>query len=86
MTVGINEVFDNVVKYLKRNYPKVKDISMPYCVLTTDSDGTEEYYRAEVHFQIGGAIYTKTAILKASAETGKVYWFQEGFTWKFWIP
>ena len=86
MTVGINEVFDNVVKYVKRNYPDVENVTMPYCVLTEEIDKKEKYYRAEVHFKISKEALAKTAVLKANAENGKVYWFKEGFTWKFWTP
>ena len=84
MSAGINEVLDNVVRYLKRTYPNVANVSMPYCVLTQDLTTKERYYRAEVHFRVGKEIFEKTAILKANAENGKVYWFQEGYTWKFW--
>ena len=85
MTVGINEVFDNVVRYLKRNYPNVENITMPYCALYEEIGTKEKYYRAEVHFKVGKEIFTKKAILKANTETGKVYWFKEGSTWTHWI-
>lgn len=84
MVAGINDVFDNVVKYIKKNYSKAKSISMPYCVLTEDLATKERYYRAQVHFNKGGQLFSTTAILKANVETGKVYWFQEGFTWQYW--
>jgi len=83
--VGINEVFDDAVRYLKKNYPNVENVSMPYCSLTQDIGSGEKYYRAEVHFKIRGEIGGKTAVLKANSETGKVYWFQEGFTWQYWL-
>jgi hypothetical protein len=85
LTVGINEVFNNVVKYLKRNYPKAEDISMPYCALIEKTDTENEYYRAEVHFKLSGDFLGKTAVLKANPKDGAVYWFQLGYTWKHWI-
>jgi len=86
MVVGINEVFDNVVKYLKKNYPKVESVTMPYCSLTEDITTKEKYYRAQVRFKISEQeSVDKTAILKANPETGKVYWFQEGFGWAYWV-
>ncbi len=85
MVVGVNEVFDNVVRYLKMNYPSIENVSMPYCSLYEEIPSHEKYYRGEVHFKLRGEIFEKTAILKASIEDAKVFWFQEGYTWQHWI-
>ena len=85
MVVGINVIFDNVVRYLRKNYPDSEDISMPYCALSQEILSDETYYRAQVSFKRKTDVFTKTAILKANPENGTIYWFKEGYTWQNWL-
>jgi len=83
LAIGINEVMDNVVRFLKKNHPEAKDIIMTYCELIPYDDIIDNmYYRAEIKYIKDDSIDENTvAIIKANADTGKVYFFQEGYHW-----
>jgi len=81
LVVGMNEVFDNFVRYLRKAYPMAHDIKLTYFQLGTDKEG--ESYRGEVEFRANELENeTTSAIFRANIENGKIYFYQEGYHWE----
>jgi len=88
MVVGSNEIFDEMGKYLKRNYKNLVDFEMPYCSLQVGLDGCK-VYRVQVNLRLRGSRAgmrnSKSAIAEVDPTTGKILKFKDGYTWQFWV-
>lgn len=81
LAVGLNEIFDEVVRYLKRAYPECCKIKLTY--LNIKENEEDQYYFGEIQYQGDESPNSGTfAVFKADPKNGTIFHFQEGVEWK----
>lgn len=82
MVVGATEIFDKINAYVRKQYPDITQLSMPYCSLSVDEKG--KHYRIQINFLRKGELFFKSAVATADPDTGTVTMYKEGYTWQYW--
>ena len=78
LSVGLNEVFDEVAKYLKKAYPNCCGLKLTYLELADFDD--EIVFRGEVIYNENKDAEITEAIFQANPD-GTITYFQEGHRW-----